>query len=52
MPIVITYKDKDTKLNVTKAAKAAGLWNWRITKEEDNVGKNNFNLFAKRKFVK
>jgi hypothetical protein len=37
MPIVITYKDKDTKLNVTKAAKAASLWNWRVTKEKDKT---------------
>jgi hypothetical protein len=35
IPIVVTYKNKDTKLNVTKAAKDAGLWDWRVTKGED-----------------
>jgi hypothetical protein len=35
IPIVVTYKNKDTKVNVTKAAKDAGLRQWRVTKGED-----------------
>ena len=35
MPIVVTYRDSDTTQNVTQAAKEAGLWNQRKSKEDD-----------------
>ena len=37
MPIVITYRDSDITQNVTQAAKEAGLWNQRRSKEDDKI---------------
>ena len=37
MPIVITYKDLETKLKIIQAAKEAGLWNRRKSKEDDAI---------------
>ena len=37
MPIVVTYRDSDTTQNVTQAAKEAGLWNQRKSKEDDKI---------------
>jgi hypothetical protein len=35
IPIVVSYKNKETKSSVTRAAKAAGLWGGRVAKGED-----------------
>jgi hypothetical protein len=37
MPIVVTYKDSETAHNISLAARAAGLWNRRKSREDDKI---------------